>query len=166
MQIGTTEFTNPTRWAFGAVGGFGRSPGLAPICRGGLPNRDGIHELRVKDQVTSGSPLSGRRTFAQGFAVQILNPKVAIFFVAYFPQFIDPNDAMLPQIAVLGLIYLAIACASDSAYVLCSSFAARRLATSVRTRFRLARIRAVSYVGLGLLAIFSGPRASATARTT
>jgi threonine/homoserine/homoserine lactone efflux protein len=133
---------------------------------GGLPNRDGIHELRVKDQVTSGSPLSGRRTFAQGFAVQILNPKVAIFFVAYFPQFIDPNDAMLPQIAVLGLIYLAIACASDSAYVLCSSFAARRLATSVRTRFRLARIRAVSYVGLGLLAIFSGPRASATARTT
>jgi threonine/homoserine/homoserine lactone efflux protein len=124
----------------------------------------GIYELRGKGERSSGSPASGRRAFAQGFAVQILNPKVAIFFVAYFPQFVDSDTAMAPQIAVLGLIYLAIACASDSAYVLFSSFAARRLAPSVRTRLRLARLRAVSYIGLGLVAIFSGPRASATAR--
>jgi threonine/homoserine/homoserine lactone efflux protein len=103
------------------------------------------------------------RLLARGFAVQLLNPKVAVFFVAYFPQFIDPNGSIVPQILVLGGVYLLIALASDTAYVLLTSSAARRIARNADVRRRVARLSAATYVGLGMYTALSGGR-PATAR--
>jgi threonine/homoserine/homoserine lactone efflux protein len=124
----------------------------------------GIYEWRKKRETIAAASPSARRLFVHGFSVQILNPKVAVFFVAYLPQFVDPNDAITPQIMLLGFIYIAIACASDTAYVLLSSVAARRIVRSSHAQSRMARFSAATYIGLGLFAALSGPRVANTAR--
>lgn len=64
-------------------------------------------------------PQSIRRIFAQGVLVNVLNPKVAIFFLAFLPQFVDPmstNPTL--QTFVLGMTPVAIGLVSDSIYAL------------------------------------------------
>ncbi len=101
---------------------------------------------------------SARRIMAQGFVVQVLNPKVAIFFLAYFPQFLDRDAAILPQTLVLGALYIAVAACSDLAYVLLAALIAGRLKRSARARRRIARGSALTYIALGALAALSGER--------
>jgi threonine/homoserine/homoserine lactone efflux protein len=105
-------------------------------------------------------PASARRIFGEGFLVQLLNPKVAIFFVAYFPQFLDAEGAVVPQVLLLGALYVAIAALSDLVYVLLAERLAGRLRRSVRARLLLARGSALTYIGLGIMAALSGHRAS------
>ena len=55
--------------------------------------------------------------FWKGFAVEALNPKVAIFFLAFLPQFADPSLGHVNlQIALLGCLFLLIALVSDGLY--------------------------------------------------
>ena len=119
----------------------------------------GVRAWRRSGQVADDSPrASGRRAFTQGFVVQILNPKVALFFVAYFPQFLRAHHAVAPLVLLLGAIYVAIAVASDSVYVLVSSSLAARVGRNARANRRLGRCSAVTYVVLGIAAGVSGDR--------
>jgi len=68
----------------------------------------GIRSLLSKNKTKKGidalPALTGRRIFLQGMLTNILNPKVAIFFLSFLPQFIDPHSHSLKeQIAFLGL---------------------------------------------------------------
>ena len=49
-----------------------------------------------------------RRLFADGFVVQMSNPKALIFFTALLPQFIDPRHPVIPQVAILGITSVVI----------------------------------------------------------
>jgi threonine/homoserine/homoserine lactone efflux protein len=101
-----------------------------------------------------------KRIFWQGVVVNSLNPKTALFFLAFLPQFVDPGrGAVAPQVLALGVLFLVLATLSDSAYAL--------VAGSVRgwlgeRRAALARVSGVSYVGLGVLAALS-PASSSSA---
>ena len=121
--------------------------------------REGAEE--VEGRADAATP---RRIMAQGFVVQLFNPKVAIFFLAYFPQFLDPHAPVLPQTLLLGALYVAIAACSDLAYVLLSSLIAGRLKRSASTRRRVARASALTYIGLGVLAALSGERSAPATR--
>jgi len=96
--------------------------------------------------------------YGRGLTVQLLNPKVAIFFLAYFPQFIRAGQQTVPQVLLLGAIYLAIAVACDSCYVILASWLADRLARTKRAQRRRARVSALTYFALAALSLAVGDR--------
>jgi threonine/homoserine/homoserine lactone efflux protein len=96
--------------------------------------------------------------YAQGVITQILNPKVAVFFIAFLPQFLNPSQAIGPQVALLGVVYVAVAIAVDVTYVLASSAAARRFMNSHVAQRRTGRIAAVTYLALGVAAAATGAK--------
>ncbi|MEU4535471.1 LysE family translocator [Streptosporangium sp. NPDC023825] len=104
------------------------------------------------------------RMFWEGFVVNVLNPKTAIFFLAFLPQFTDPEAGPIaPQIVLLGLIWTVLGIASDGAFALLASAMAGRLRHSARARRRLDVTSGVVYLGLGAVAALSGEHATARA---
>jgi threonine/homoserine/homoserine lactone efflux protein len=96
--------------------------------------------------------------YGRGLVVQLLNPKVAVFFLAYFPQFIRPGQPIAPQVIVLGGVYLAVAVITDASYVLLASWIADKLARTPRAQRRRARISALTYFVLAIAAVVVGDR--------
>ncbi|MET8861668.1 LysE family translocator [Nonomuraea sp. NPDC004580] len=90
-----------------------------------------------------------RRLFWEGFVVNVLNPKTAIFFLAFLPQFVHPEAGPVgPQILLLGLLWVVLGVASDGAYALLSSALAGRLRGSARARRRLDVGSGLVYLGM------------------
>ncbi|MEV4392257.1 LysE family translocator [Nonomuraea sp. NPDC049607] len=92
---------------------------------------------------------SRRRLFWEGFVVNVLNPKTAVFFLTFLPLFTDPAAGPVgPQILLLGALWLVLGMASDGMYALLSSVLAARLRGSVRARRRLDVSSGLVYLGL------------------
>ena len=65
------------------------------------------------------APRSLSRMFVDGVFVSVLNPKIAVFFLAFLPQFVQPGAGPVArQVLCLGLIYVGLALVTDSAYAL------------------------------------------------
>lgn len=111
----------------------------------------GIRKLREPDQVEERpAPAPRSRLFWQGFTVNVLNPKTAMFFLAFLPHFVDPaRGAVAGQVLVLGACFLAVATVSDGAYALAASSLAARLRNSTRFRRRMSRASGSVYIALG-----------------
>jgi threonine/homoserine/homoserine lactone efflux protein len=96
---------------------------------------------------------SHRRLFWQGFAVGALNPKLAIFLLAFLPQFIDAYAGPVwLQTLVLGTIFSVTAAVGDTLIALAASRAGTSLRTRLTARGGLSRAAGVVYIGLGLTA--------------
>jgi threonine/homoserine/homoserine lactone efflux protein len=73
--------------------------------------------------------------------VNVLNPKTAIFFVAFFPQFVDPTRGHVAlQMAILGLCFVVLGILSDGSYALAASAATRLFRRNTRRRPPLLRL--------------------------
>lgn len=59
------------------------------------------------DSDTDSSEMTGRASYLRGFLVGASNPKALLFFTAFFPQFLDPSAAFVPQFAILALTFMA-----------------------------------------------------------
>jgi threonine/homoserine/homoserine lactone efflux protein len=103
------------------------------------------------------TPASGRRLFWQGAVVNILNPKTALFFLAFLPQFVDPSAGPIaPQMLVLGTLLVGLGVVSDGTYALVAAGAGRKLRETAAARRRLDRLSGGVFVSLGLIAAFAG----------
>jgi threonine/homoserine/homoserine lactone efflux protein len=98
-----------------------------------------------------------RRLFRDGFVVNLLNPKTALFFFAFLPQFVDVGRGHVAmQIAFLGLLFTALGFMTDGCYALAAGTAGGWLKRS-RGYLRFERyVSGVLLVGLGLTAAFAG----------
>jgi threonine/homoserine/homoserine lactone efflux protein len=106
--------------------------------------------------VATGQPRRLRRAFLDGVVVNTLNPKTALFFLAFLPQFVDlARGRPGVQILGLGLLFVLLGTITDGTYALSAGTAARWLRG--RPRF-LASERWISgsvYIGLGVAAAVS-----------
>jgi threonine/homoserine/homoserine lactone efflux protein len=93
--------------------------------------------------------------FRQGMVVNVLNPKTAIFFLAFLPQFVDPSMAVAPQVLVLGAEFIAIAVVSDGAYAVVAGTLGERVRRSTVANRWVDRAAGGSLVALGGLAALS-----------
>jgi threonine/homoserine/homoserine lactone efflux protein len=99
------------------------------------------------------------RSYRQGALVELGNPKVALFFLALFPQFVHRGDGPTAlQVVVLGAIFVALGFVSDSMYAMGSGRLSRWLARHPRRRPRQQRATGVLYLGLGGWSAASGGR--------
>ena len=97
------------------------------------------------------------RLFRDGFVVNLLNPKTALFFLAFLPQFIDVERGHVAmQIVFLGLLFTLLGLVSDGCYTLAASAAGHWLKRS-RSYLNFERyVSGVLFIGLGLTAAIAG----------
>lgn len=120
----------------------------------------GIKAWRQPVQLGAGAPAAGRagRVFRDGLVVALLNPKTALFFSAFLPQFIDPRVPALSQSLMLSVLFILIASTTDTLYALTASVVAPALARR-RAALQAGRyFTAGAFIGLGVLTALSGSR--------
>jgi threonine/homoserine/homoserine lactone efflux protein len=123
----------------------------------------GIRKLLGHDEAqaiaTQAPPRSAARLFYQGMLVNVLNPKLALFFFAFLPQFVDPSRGAVPlQVATFGIVFVLLGLCTDGSYAL----VAGSVGPWLRGHARLLRgeryVVGATFVGLGVAAAFTGHR--------
>lgn len=105
------------------------------------------------------SPSPGSRLFLDGLIVNVFNPKPALFFLAFLPQFVTPGGAPVQmQLAVLGLLLVGLGLVTDASYALLAGTARRFLVGRPRVWRAQRAVSGTVYLGLGLSAALTGRR--------
>jgi threonine/homoserine/homoserine lactone efflux protein len=98
------------------------------------------------------------RYYRQGIVVNVLNPKTALFFLAFLPQFVDPSrGAAWAQILLLGLLFACLGMLSDGCWALVAGTLGERFRRSARFPKVQRYVSGSVFVGLGAVAAFSAP---------
>jgi threonine/homoserine/homoserine lactone efflux protein len=101
------------------------------------------------------------RIYGQGLLVNLLNPKTALFFLAFLPQFVDPTRGHITvQILQLGILFALMGWFSDSVYAVIAGTVAERIRGSVRLRRAQRNLSGGGLIALGLASAFSGSRSN------
>jgi len=97
------------------------------------------------------------RIYWQGFAINLLNPKTALFFFAFLPQFVDPaRGNVIAQNLLLGATFVGLAIVTDSLYALLASSLAEKFRGSQRFQTGGRYFAGLVYVGLGITTALTG----------
>jgi threonine/homoserine/homoserine lactone efflux protein len=121
----------------------------------------GVRKLRERDAEGPAEPSAPRRLasiFYEGVLVNLLNPKTALFFFAFLPQFVDPGrGAVASQILFLGGLFVLMALVTDGTYAVLAG----SIADSLRGNLRLQRAQRYFaggvYLTLGVATALAGP---------
>jgi threonine/homoserine/homoserine lactone efflux protein len=120
----------------------------------------GMQKLRSNESFAPSEarePEKLRRVFGQGALVSVLNPKEALFFLAFLPQFVDPSrGAITPQILFLGLLFLCMGVISDSLWALSAGTVAQWLRGNSRWTSAQRYVSGGTLISLGLVTAFTG----------
>ena len=122
----------------------------------------GIRKLLAREAEVENATIqreSLSRIYWQGFAINLLNPKTALFYFAFLPQFVDPAKGnVTTQTLMLGAIFVGMACITDSMYALVTSSLAERLRGSRHFQKGQRYFTGLVYVGLGITTAFAGSK--------
>jgi len=119
----------------------------------------GMRRLLSRETAHEPAPFENQslgHIYRQGVLVAVFNPKTALFFLAFLPQFVDPSSGSIPlQLFTLGCIFVLMAICTDGTYSLLAGTAAGWLKGS-RPVWRLERYLVGGvYIGLGLTTAMS-----------
>jgi threonine/homoserine/homoserine lactone efflux protein len=120
----------------------------------------GIAMLRAKAQGQAAlpgiAPKSARRAFLESITVEVLNPKTAIFFVAFLPQFVDASAAfpVWVQFVLLGTVVNLMFSLADVVCVFLAGAVVTRLQKSSRAQRVMQRAGGAVLIGLGVHVAF------------
>lgn len=117
-----------------------------------------------RDAVPESPGPGTRRALRDGFLVNVLNPKVAVFFLAFLPPFVDRGlGPAWSQMLVLGLLVAAVLLVGDALFAFTTGHLGRRVLVRLRSRRGASAPRpwgrwtaAAVYVGLGALVLATG----------
>jgi threonine/homoserine/homoserine lactone efflux protein len=125
----------------------------------------GLRQILGRDGGDQEAPLSRSgenrlRVFSQSVLVQVLNPKVALFFLAFLPQFVDPSrSAAWTQVVVLGTTLATLGLFTDGLYALLGGTAGewiRKQRAGAGLRRARRYVKGGVYIALGAVAAISG----------
>lgn len=118
----------------------------------------GVQAWRSRDErplhtlASSSDALPARRAFAQGLMVGCLNPKTAVFFLAFLPLFVQPSGAPAwLQMTILGILFIAMAAVPDGFWALAGGVV-RRLLPNLRMK-SMERLSGTVFLGLATWAL-------------
>jgi threonine/homoserine/homoserine lactone efflux protein len=122
----------------------------------------GVRKLLIREEETANGdvkPESLSRIYWQGFAINLLNPKTALFYFAFLPQFVDPAKGnVTAQTLFLGALFVGMAFITDSLYALAASSLAERLRGSQHFQKGQRYFAGLVYVGLGITTALTGSK--------
>jgi len=115
----------------------------------------GLRTLTRKPEAisTSASSMTQSQAFRQGFIINMLNPKIALFFLSFLPQFIDPNiSSNARQSLILGSVFVLCGFVIDGVYALTASSLREVLVKGKALPFIQQYVAGVVFVLLGAAA--------------
>lgn len=116
----------------------------------------GVRRLLAREaahQPTTFQRQSLRRIFRQGVLVAILNPKTALFFFAFLPQFVDSSKSSFTlQLLTLGCLFVFMAIVTDSLYALLAGTVGQWLKNNGSFLWVERYLIGTVYIGLGVMA--------------
>ena len=109
----------------------------------------GLKTLLSRDDgaLTQTAPTAKRAAFGDGFVTMVLNPKVALYFLAFLPQFVDPSKGAAGQLLLLGSAQVVI----EVSVLLALAYLAGRLGGLLRERPTFGRVQKYASGGVYLL---------------
>lgn len=99
--------------------------------------------------------MSFRKWWARGFIMNLTNPKVVIFFLAFFPQFLSPGRNAEEQMMLMGLTFIAATIIVFSV-VACFAELVREKISSARVQKAINRTGSVIFAALAASLVFAG----------
>ena len=122
----------------------------------------GIRKLLVREEAAADGeikPESLSRIYWQGLVINMLNPKTALFYFAFLPQFVDPaRGNVTAQTLLLGALFVGMAFITDSLYALVASSLADRLRGNQHYQKGQRYFAGLVYVGLGITTALTGSK--------
>lgn len=98
--------------------------------------------------------LTGRAAFTRGLLVGALNPKTAVFYLAFLPQFVDPTAGPVwAQLLIFGLLFIALAAVPDATWAI--------LVARLGTVLPAVKLRTVDRLSGGVYALLAAATLSA-----
>lgn len=142
----------PVRWRWGRL--------VHPLATGHISTGSVKLEMRAKDSSRKSSE-GLKSVFFRGFLTNALNPKVALFFLAFVPQFIVPGaSSPVMTFVLLGVLFNVNALPINLGYAVLAAWASRRMQTVQQALGWLDRLAGVVFVGFGVrLALTESPSA-------
>jgi threonine/homoserine/homoserine lactone efflux protein len=118
----------------------------------------GVKALRapLADELPPAAP--ARHVLRDGFIVALFNPKTAIFFAAFLPQFMGGGASPALQGPLLGVVFVLIAAITDTIYALAAGALAPRLRRAGAARSLGRLLTGGAFIALGLFTALSGAR--------
>jgi threonine/homoserine/homoserine lactone efflux protein len=117
----------------------------------------GIRMIRTRNaEMLADAAPPARNAFRQGVLTEVLNPKTALFFLSFIPQFVAPaHGRLFLQFVMLGSVSVSLNTAADLLVVCMAAPLERKLKNSIRFRRRQRVASGVGMIGLGAYLVFS-----------